>query len=67
MTDDKHAGSLRVTARYSANHGCWILHFAHGSNGPRFALRADQGVMLADRVVDLIELIREKNPEVERL
>lgn len=58
-------GDLNVQAFWSRNHNKWIVQLAHGSNGPRFSFRANQGIEISNRVTDLIETIERKNGPIE--
>ncbi|MDN5688007.1 MAG: hypothetical protein L0G94_15215 [Brachybacterium sp.] len=54
-------GDLNVEAFWSRNHSKWIMQISHGSNGPRFSFRANQGIEISNRITDLIETIERKN------
>lgn len=65
---DKHGGftgDLNVEAFWSRNHGKYIIQISHGSNGPRFSFRADQGIEISNRITDLVETIETKNGPIE--
>lgn len=58
-------GDLNVDTFWSRAHNLWIIQISHGKHGPRFSFRANQGIEISNRIIDIVETIEMKNGPIE--